>query len=213
MLFRIQRFGWATILLVAIAAFGVIAAPETASARRSHASPDLALPDATDGGTPAGATATAPAETPAVTETQTGPALPGSNDASSDATLTVDLDNQVGKGFKLVSAEYLLNGREVAHQSENDADFGKPILHVWEGLLPPGQNTLEVKLGFKKIFSPIPVVDSTIHESSGSLKFTAVPGPTVIHAVTYLNEGWNLPIREQLQVDLRMLGPEASCPL
>lgn len=195
---RQRRLRWGAFTLFS----GVLAialVPDTASARRTH-SQDAASP--ADAGVPESKAVPAPAAT-AQEPQKTAAAEPEEN----APRLTLDFDNQVGGDYEVVRTAYDLNGRPLPTPADASSS------RVWDGLLTPGENTLEVTLKFRMAHPPLPYLTDEVFTSTESAKFTATVGLTAIHAVAFTKSDLTVKTEKRVSLELRVAGPDTSCPL
>jgi hypothetical protein len=126
---------------------------------------------------------------------QTAPTIPAQ----------VEVQNQMGKRFKLVEAVVLVDGIEVSHRKASNGRELENRFNAYDGAIAPGNHALAVALTYEgRNVGPFTYLDNYRFRVDSSYAFGAQASdrPATLQVVARERKGANLPMEQRPQIDI-----------
>jgi hypothetical protein len=126
---------------------------------------------------------------------QTAPSIPAQ----------IEVQNQMGKRFKLVEAAVYVDGIEVAHRKAAGGQELENRFHAYDGAITPGGHALVVELTYEgRNVGPFTYLDNYRFRVDSSYAFSAQASdrPASLQVVARERKGANVPMEQRPMVEI-----------
>jgi hypothetical protein len=143
------------------------------------------------------------------------PAVPTTHVAA-EVPASIDVSSQLGKRFRFVEADVMLDGTPVAHREATGTQELSHLLRVFEGPVAPGPHQVTVTLTYAgRNAGPFTYLNEYRYVVGASANFEATAGskPAALDVVASEKPGLTVPLEEKPRAEIRSAPNSSAVPV